>query len=169
MRPEDFQEYRQRILGYQAGEDPLDLQARMPAKLALRLTGASRTRLGRRPRPGKWSVAEIVAHLAEDEWVGAYRIRRILALPGAPIAAFDQARWAVTGKYAQRDVTGSLELFRALRRANLALFKALTASQWRRHGVHAERGRETLADIAAYYAGHDLNHLAQIDAILAGR
>jgi len=143
------------------------LQAAAPAKLSALISGMSANQLARRPAPTKWSIQEIVAHLADDELVGAYRIRLILSAPGTEIQAFDQDRWAAGGRYAATDLGASLALFRALREANLALLSVLEEEEWDRYGNHAERGRESIRDIAAYYAGHDLNHFAQIEAILA--
>jgi hypothetical protein len=90
----------------------------------------------------------------------------ILGASGTRIQAFDQDAWAVTGKYVERDMQQSLIWFRMLREMNLTLFAGLDVAQWQLYGVHAERGAETIADIAAYYAGHDLNHLRQIETIL---
>jgi hypothetical protein len=90
----------------------------------------------------------------------------ILSSSGTAIQAFDQARWAETGRYNSIDLAASLNLFRTLREANLSLFKLLSAEEWSRFGLHAERGKETLRDIARYYAGHDFNHFSQIESIL---
>ena len=73
--------------------------------------------------------------------------------------------WARTGRYDTRDVSASLELFRVLREANLALLRSLSAEEWDMFGVHTERGVESIRDIAMYFAGHDINHFQQIDAI----
>lgn len=163
---ETMEEYKRRILSYQAGQDPLQMQAAMPSKLEATVARVSQEILTRRPALHKWSIAEIVAHLVDDELVGAYRIRLILGAPGTQIQAFDQDAWSTTGRYAEWDVQQSLAWFRMLREMNLALFSRLTVDEWQRYGMHAERGVETLADIAAYYAGHDINHLRQIEAIL---
>jgi len=157
--------YKAKILSYQAGEDFLALQAAAPEKLAELTRGLSVDELAGRPAPGKWSIQELAAHLADDELVGAYRIRMILSSPGTPIQAFDQDIWARTGRYASTDATVSVEMFRVLRHANLALLRALTPAEWDLSGIHAERGRESIRDIAMYYAGHDLNHFRQIEAI----
>ena len=157
--------YKARILGYQAGTDFLALQAAAPAKLASLVAGLSAEQLGRRPTPAKWSIQEVVAHLADDELVGGYRLRMILSSPGSALQAFDQDVWARTGRYYARDVSSSLELFRVLREANLALLRSLSADQWDKFGVHTERGVESIRDIAMYFAGHDINHFQQIDAI----
>ena len=164
--PETMEDYKQRILSYQAGQDPLKLLDSAPRRLQKLLAGVPRRTLSRRPAPGKWSIIEIVAHLAEDELVGAYRLRRILAEPGSAIQAFDQDKWAKAGQYAKHDIQKSFEMYRALREANLRLLTSLDRAQWRHHGVHEERGVETIRDIAKYYAGHDINHFLQIEAAL---
>ena len=163
---ESFEAYKKRILDYVKGRNPLELQAQMPGILESLIKSADPERLRTNPSPGKWSVTEIVAHLADDELVGAYRIRTILSKPGTDIQAFDQAEWAIRGKYRAVPVTKSLALFTCLRQANLQLFDLLEPEQWDYYGIHAERGIESIRDIALYYAGHDINHLMQIEAIL---
>jgi DinB superfamily len=165
--PETQAQYSARILRHVAGREPLPLLTAAPDTLAALLAAVPPALCARRPAPGKWSIQEVVAHLADDELVGAYRIRLILAAPGTAIQAFDQDRWAETGRYADTDPWRALALFRTLREANLALWHRLSPDEWERAGVHAERGVESIRDIATYYAGHDLNHFAQIGAILA--
>lgn len=166
---ETAQEYTRRILGYVAGKDPLKTQAATPKTLAKLIKNATGSKLRRRPAPGKWSVGEILAHLADAEIVTAWRLRAILAAPGTPIQAYDQEALAAERNYAKHDPRKSLEQFRAIRDANLALYKSLTAEQWKRFGLHAERGEESLERILHMMAGHDLNHLAQIERILLPR
>ncbi len=163
---ESFEAYKKRILGYVKGRNPLELQAQMPGILGSLIKSAHPEKLRTNPSPGKWSVTEIVAHLADDELVGAYRIRTILSEPGTEIQAFDQAEWAIRGKYKEVPVTESLTLFTCLRQANLQLFDLLEPEQWDYYGIHAERGIESIRDIALYYAGHDINHLMQIEEII---
>lgn len=163
---ETAEQYRQRMLNYLEGRDPLKLQAAAPRRLATLLRGVSAAKARKRPAPGKWSIAEIAAHLADTELVGGYRIRTILGAPGAPIQGFDQDAWAAAMQYGKRDTRRSLEQYRALREANLALLKTLTPEQWKHHGVHSERGPESVETIVRMFAGHDLNHFAQIERIL---
>ena len=160
------QEYIERMLGNLKGQDPLKIQAATPNKLARLVKGVPASKLRTRPAPDKWSVVEILAHLADSEIVGAWRIRSILGAPGSPIQAFDQDRWVETGHYAKRDPRKCVEQFRAVREANLALFKSLTPEQWKLHGMHAERGEETIEHIVRMFAGHDVNHLGQVERIL---
>ena len=161
------QEYIQRILAQLGGKDPLKVQASTAAKLGRLVQRASAAKLRKRPAPGKWSAAEILAHLADSEIVTGWRMRQILGAPGTPIQSFDQNAWAVAGHYEKRDARKSLEQFRVAREANLALLKSLSAEQWKHYGLHAERGIETIEHIIHLHAGHDLNHLSQVERILA--
>lgn len=166
---ETLQQYVQRILGYVGRQDPLSIQRRTPKELERFIKGAAAARLRKRPAPGTWSIAEILAHLADSEIVVSWRIRAVLGSPGTPLQAFDQDAWVSAGHYDQRDPRKSLELFRVLREMNVALFKTLTPEQWNQHGMHAERGVETVAHMVRLFAGHDLNHTQQVERILASK
>jgi hypothetical protein len=97
----------------------------------------------------------------------AWRIRSILGAPGTPLQAFDQDTWVAAGHYDKRDPRKCIEEFRVLREANLGLLKSLAPEQWKHYGMHAERGQETVEHITRLIAGHDINHLQQIEHILA--
>jgi hypothetical protein len=125
-----------------------------------------RKKLARRPEPDKWSVAEILAHLADSELVVAWRLRLILTSNGAPIQSYDQDVWATTFNYRRRDPRESLERFRVLRQSNVALLKAAPRNLLENYGMHSERGKETISHLMNLVAGHDLNHLQQIERIV---
>lgn len=164
---ETSQQYTERILGYVGDREPLAVQAATAGKLERLIKGVSVARLSLRPTPEKWSVSEIIAHLADGEIVGGFRLRFILGSPGAPIVAYDQDNWLTSGHYDKRDPQQSVELFRVLRNANLGLLESLDPDQWKHYGVHSERGRESIEDIVRMFAAHDINHLRQIEEILA--
>jgi hypothetical protein len=161
------QQYTARMLGNVARQEPLRIQAATPRKIERLLARASAAKLRKRPAPDKWSVAEILAHLADAEIVVSWRVRSILGAPGTPIQAFDQDAWVKAGHYAKRNPHASLSQLRAAREANLALYKSLTPEQWKLYGLHSERGQESVEHIARMMAGHDLNHLQQIERIVA--
>jgi uncharacterized damage-inducible protein DinB len=164
---ETIEQYKQRIMGFMNGKDPIKVQSTTAAKIEKLLKGAPKARLMKRPAPGKWSVGEILAHIADTEIVAGYRMRSILGAPGTPIPAFDQDKWAEAESYAKQDPEKSLEVYRTVRQANLRLMKSLKPEQWKQFGVHAERGEESVEKLLQMMAGHDLNHLGQIEAILA--
>lgn len=163
------QEYIKRIQGHVEGQDPLKVQAGTPKKLERLIKGVPVSKLRKRPAPEKWSVAEILAHLADAEIVTGWRLRQILGAPGTPLQAYDQDSWAAAGHYAKRDPRKSVEQIRVVREANLALLKSLVPEQWKHHGMHAERGVETIEHIARMMAGHDINHTKQVERILGAK
>jgi uncharacterized damage-inducible protein DinB len=164
---ETAQEYKQRIFSYVAENDPLKIQSATPKKIERLVSRAPAPKLRKQPAPGKWSVAEILAHMADAEIVFGYRIRTILGAPGTSIQAFDQDKWAQAMSYGKLDARKSLERFTAFRKANLDLLKSLSPAQRKYHGMHAERGEESIETIAKLCAGHDINHLRQIEKILS--
>jgi hypothetical protein len=163
---ETAQQYTQRILANAQGQDPIKVQSATNKKMARLIKGVPTARLRKRPAPDKWSVAEIVAHLADVEIVIGWRMRSVLGAPGTPVQAYDQNAWVIAGHYEKRDPRKSVELHRVVREANLALLKSLSPEQWKHYGQHAERGQESIEHIVRMVAGHDLNHLGQIERIL---
>ena len=162
----DTAEYLDRIRSYAQSRDPLELQRQTPALLDQLLANASDGQLRRRPSPQKWSIGEILAHLAEDEIATAWRYRQMVEHNGIELAGFDQDLWARLGDYGARRPEDSLVLFRLLRVANLEFLSKLSPEQWECSGIHAERGRITVRDLAVHMAGHDANHIEQIRKIL---
>ena len=159
---ETSQQYTDRILGYLKGASMMDVLQATPRRLARLVKGVSRKRLSRRPAPDKWSVTEILAHLADSEMVYGYRIRIILEAGAPPLQATDQDIWARFSDYASHDPALSLEAIRVGRERLVRLLKSLPRGSWDLYGVHSERGKETVTRVAQMLAGHDLNHMAQI-------
>ena len=162
------EQYKQRILGYMEGKKPLAIQKETAKKLQRSIKPLSRKQLMTRPAPGKWSIAEILAHLADTELAASWRLRLILGSNGASVHAFDQDVWAETFNYARHDPKTSFETFRLLRQNNLDLLSSVPKNLWENYGMHQERGKETIAQIVRMFAGHDLNHLGQVEKIAKG-
>jgi uncharacterized damage-inducible protein DinB len=162
---ETAQQYIKRIQGHVQGKDPLKIQKSTAKNIEKVISRLSKKQLRRRPGKGKWSIAEILAHLADAEIVLSWRLRMILASNGTPIQAFNQNAWAATFGYADRDAKQSLKMFRVLRSNNLDLLDTVPRKLWNNHGMHDERGKETVDQVVRMYAGHDLNHLKQIEQI----
>jgi hypothetical protein len=161
-----FEAYKARILSFVEGKDPLEVQRATPGVLAGLVQGIPNSKLSERPVPDKWSVAEVLAHFAEGEIVSTWRYRQMIEHDGAGLPGYDQNLWNTLGQYSTRKPEESLVQFRLLREANLRMFDQLTPEQWKRHGVHAERGEMSVQDLVRQIAGHDLNHLEQVRKIL---
>lgn len=165
LAPYQVKGYVDALVGLLEGRDPIEVLREGPASLEAAVAKFSPAELARPERPGKWSALEVVWHLADSELVCGFRIRMTLAHDNPPIAPYDQDLWATNLRYRDQPVEAALEQFAALRKANLRIWTSLTAEQWKRAGLHAERGPESMEHMARLYAGHDLAHLRQIERI----
>jgi len=148
---------------YLGTANPLEVIGLTAGKLAGLAQKLGTERTGKSPAPGKWSPREIFCHLADCEMVFAFRLRQTLAEPQHVIQPFDQDAWAKT--YSAYDSQSALALFSALRGWNVALLKSLPKAEHSKTVMHPERGTMTLATIYETMAGHDLNHLLQLEKI----
>ena len=113
--------------------------------------------------PGKWSAREILCHLADCEIAFGFRLRQALAEDDHVIQPFDQEKWAKP--YAAYDSEAALATFTALRRWNIALVRSLPQQAMSKPVSHPERGQMIFRTIIETMAGHDLNHLQQLEKI----
>src|SRR5215469_18065974 len=163
---ETTEHYLQRILGYVEGQDAIRVQRLTAGKLKKLTARLTPSQLKWRPQPAKWSIAEIIAHLADVEIVASWRMRSVIGENGVTIQPFDQDQWASVFKYRNRDAKRSLEVFRVLRENNLVMLKEIAPEIWDNYGMHLERGQESVAHLARMFAGHDTNHVLQIEGIV---
>jgi hypothetical protein len=147
--------------------DPLAVAAATPAKIVSLIRGLTPRQLARRPAPGKWSIQEIIRHLADTEMVMGCRARWITFEEHPTLVPFDQEKWAAGQAREREPLAETLERFRLLRRTQLRLFRHASPQAFRRTGFHPERGVVTLRVQLETLAGHDLNHLAQIRRLAA--
>jgi hypothetical protein len=150
-----------------AGEDPIESQRKAPKRIKKLLRGLSEKELARRPAEGKWSIKEVIAHLADGEVILGARIRFVAAMERPQILGYDQDAF-VDRLGIERVKTSELfEAFAAVRSANVCLMQRLADDAWSRIGLHTERGEESIATMIVMYAGHDRIHEDQIEAIRA--
>jgi uncharacterized damage-inducible protein DinB len=147
------------------GRKPLPVIAETAERLRTVLEALGDERLERPPAPGKWSARQILCHLADCEIVFAFRLRQALAEDHHVIQPFDQDAWALSyGAYEARE---AWVVFAALRKWNVRLVEAAPASAWSKRLSHPERGEMTFQTVIETMAGHDLNHLGQLEKIAA--
>jgi DinB family protein len=162
---EDRAQYAPAILGLLGAQDPMIVLRATPAAAARAVTGLTAAQVQTPECPGKWSIAQVLRHLADSEVVWGWRMRLILAQDRPSITGYDQDRWAERLHYADADPADSLDTLRVLRRDDLRLIERATPGDLQRVGVHSERGEESAGYMVRLYAGHDLLHLRQIDRI----
>ena len=152
--------YRQSLLAALGDDDPAEAQAQAPAALRALVHDAG-PRLRTRPEPGEWSALECIGHITDGELVVAGRYRWILAHDEPEIIGYDQALWVDRLRHQDDDVDHLLDLFDALRAANLELWSRISPEDRARVGLHRERGPESIELTFRLAAGHDRIHLAQ--------
>ena len=165
--PEERAKYPAAILDLVGGREPISVLRETPAAAARAVEDLSPAQLRKPEAPGKWSIAQVLQHLADSDLVWGWRVRLILAQDRPTLTGYDQDLWAERLHYADADPAEALEQLRVLRRGNLALITRATPEDLKRVGVHSERGEESVGYLCGLYAGHDLLHLRQIERIRA--
>jgi uncharacterized damage-inducible protein DinB len=137
-----------------------------PGRLRRAIAGLDADDFGFRPGTGKWSIQQIVFHLADSELVGAVRFRQALSDAPAPrFPAYDQDRWADALGYGSRtsgEVHAAVALFEMLRESAASLLDRVEAPGWERVGIHREWGTLSVRQLLELYADHGERHVGQI-------
>jgi hypothetical protein len=166
--PDQAAGYVRSILELLGDRDPLAVQAKLAAELRAAVAGLGEEELSRPEAPGKWSILDVVRHLADSEVVIGWRLRLVLAEDRPNITGFDQDAWSAHLRALYPGVESMIEQIALLRQGHVELLRSLTPAQWERVGLHTERGPESVALMVRLYAGHDLAHLRQIARIRGG-
>jgi DinB family protein len=148
------------------GRDPLAVIDATSSTLTEIIAKMPASHLEWRPAPGKWNPREILCHLADCEIAFAFRLRQTLAEPHHIIQPFDQEKWA--GTYGGLTARGALSAFSSLREWDLALISTMPVESMNKPVTHPERGEMTFRAIVETMAGHDINHILQLEKIAAG-
>jgi methionine--tRNA ligase beta chain len=160
-------QYRDRLLSLLRSRDPLKVLETTPMVIRRIVAGRTLEQLAWKPEPARWSVTQILAHLSDTETVGAWRFRSVIGQNGVALQPFDQDQWAHAFRYEHADPFESLELFAVTRAGTLRVLRRIDPALMDNHGIHGERGEESVRHLVNLYAGHDLNHLGQIEQLLA--
>ena len=159
--------YVRALLDLLGDRDPLEIAAAQLVWLDRRTAGLDESALRRPEAPGKWSVIQVIQHLADTEVVYAWRTRQILSEDRPPIRGYDQDAWAQSLHYTDAALDVALGQLRGVRTANLRLWRALSPAERARVGLHSERGPESIDLLLKLMGAHDLVHRRQIDRALA--
>ena len=160
--------YVRALLDLLGDREPLAVLPELVPWLERRVRGQPDEVLRRSEGPGKWSVVEVLQHLADSEMVYGVRGRMVLSEDRPPIQGFDQDRWAKLFRYPEASAELALAQLASLRAGNLAVWRAAGPAELARTGLHSERGEESLALMLRLMAAHDLVHRRQIERILGG-
>jgi uncharacterized damage-inducible protein DinB len=162
--------YTEAVLELLGERDPLQVMAGHAAWLRKAVRGLTAQQLRTRESPRKWSILEVLGHLADTEVVYRYRMRMIVAEPGSRIVGYDQDAWAKRLHYENEKAADLLKEIASLRAGTLRWLRTLSETELDRAGHHDERGEETVRHVMKMVAGHDLlhrNQIARIKAVVA--
>ena len=159
--------YTRALLDVLGNRDPVDVLSELMPWIAERTRTVDRRILRVPESPGKWSVIEVLQHLADSDLVFGFRLRMILTEEKPALQAYDQDAWAGTFKYRHVPLEVALGQLDSLRAANVHVLRRVSSEQLERVGLHSERGPESAGFLLQLMAGHDLVHRRQVDRILA--
>jgi hypothetical protein len=157
--------YTKSMMDYLGEREPFSVFEATPSALRAAATAVPEEKLRVLEAPGKWSVLNVVQHLAHVELVLGTRFRIVLAEEGPPLAAMDPDLWIANLFSDEFGLEEALTDFANLRAMNLCLLRRVTGNRWERHGIHSMRGKESLATMVRMYAAHDLYHLYQLERV----
>lgn len=159
--------YVRGLLDLLGRRDPIEVLDELLPWLAERIRGLDDSTLRCPERPGKWSVLEVIQHLADSDLVFSYRLKMMLTEDQPPLQGYDQDRWAGELRYRDMPLELALDQLRVLRTVNLHVLRQLSPLQLERVGFHSERGPESAGFLLKLMGGHDLVHRRQIERILS--
>lgn len=144
----------------------LDVAEKEPQKIATAVSGLPEKVLNFKPTPDKWSIREILAHLADVELVYGFRMRQMLSENSSTITPMNQDAWAQKMGYNETSAPESIAQFGLLRRSNLRLLRRIKPADLKRGAFHPEIQRElTLEELLGRIAKHGSSHLEQIEKL----
>jgi len=158
--------YVDETLALLGDRDPVALLDEMPDWLTTHLDDLPESVLGVAEGPGKWSITQVLAHLADTELAFGWRIRLLLTADRPPLTGFDEGKWVTRFDYASADPAEAFHAFAMQRSWNMRVYRSITPDDLMRVGIHSERGEESVDRVLRMIAGHDLRHRRQITRII---
>ncbi len=145
------------------GHEATDIIGATAAHLRQLFSAYTPEEIDRSPGPGKWSLRELMAHLADCEIVWSWRLRQTLATDNPALQAFDQDHWG--DRYAAYDFASAQATYEAVRAWNVRLLTTIKPEDLTRTATHPERGNLTLQIILETIAGHDRHHIKLLEGL----
>jgi DinB superfamily len=150
-----------------AGRDAVEAMRKAPKRFKKLVKQLSEKELAWKPAPNRWSIKEVLAHLADGEVILGARVRFVAAMDNPPLPGYDQDLFVARLGIEQVKSKALFEAFTSMRALNVALLERLPKESFARSGLHAERGPESIRKMVDMYAGHDVLHEQQIERVLA--
>lgn len=157
------------LFDFQSLQPALSLLEKTPFLLETMLRDLPETLLRWKPAPERWSIAEVIGHLADLEEVYADCTRRIVTEENPTLEKYDATGTVVIGDYTRGSAAENLRSFARTRRATINLLRSIPSDAGGREATHSELGPITLHQMLSEWASHDLGHLRQIAELYRAR
>jgi hypothetical protein len=157
-RPEEYNVYYETYISQVEDGSLLKTLAAQRDETAALLAGLTEAQAAHRYAPGKWSLKEVIGHLADSERIFAYRALRIARGDGTPLASFDENAYVPAADFGRRTLPDVASEFRAVREATLALLASLDDAAWLRMGTASDKPVSVRA-LGYIIAGHERHHV----------
>ncbi len=119
-----------------------------------------------KPAPDKWSILEVVTHLADEEVEDfRARVRSTLEQPEAEWTPIDPPGWAVQRRYNEGSLPEQLARFTTERATSMAWLGSLKLADWMLAHVHPKWGPFQAGDLLTAWVGHDHIHIRQLNRL----
>ncbi len=158
-QPGEYAEYAQSNIDLVAGDDAVAALARQGDELVafFEALGEERVR-GLTYAPGKWTLKEVLGHLADDERIFTYRALCIARGDTTPLPGFDEKQYVAATNFESRTLSNLLAEYRTVRQASLSFFESLTSEEWLRRGT-TNGYQASVRGLAFHIAGHEQHHM----------
>lgn len=133
-----------------------------PVVLDRLLDGITDAEADQRPDPERFTIREVIAHLADWEPIWTERLKAIAEQDGPFLPGYDEGQFAIDGDYAHSVLSEQAAKFRAGRGAMVRYAASVPPEAWGRRGRHGEIGPMTFADLVTLVLAHDGYHIRQI-------
>jgi uncharacterized damage-inducible protein DinB len=157
--PDEYAPYFGRYISEAGSTDPLTTMRQQLETTAALFAAVGESRAGHRYAPGKWSIRQMLGHLADSERIFSYRALRLARADATPLPGFDENDFVAAAEFDSRPLASLIEEWRSVRRASLTLFENLGDEALRRRGA-VSGGPMSARALAWVIAGHELHHLA---------
>jgi len=162
--PGDYAPYAEKYVALVAGNDVLENLRTQLKQTATLFSGRSERDGNFRYAAEKWSVKDVVGHVADTERIFAYRALRISRGDQTPLQGFEQDDYVRNARFSERKLQDLVDEYADVRQATLALFGSLDEDAWHRRGV-ASNNTVTVLALAYLIAGHELHHRKILDEL----
>jgi hypothetical protein len=160
--PDDYAPYAEKYVSLVSGDDIVETLRTQLKQTATLFSGRGERDGNFRYAPGKWSIKEVLGHIADTERIFAYRALRFARGDRTPLANFEQDDFMRGARFSERKLADILDEYADVRRASISLFASLDEKAWLSDGI-ASNHRVTVLALAYLIAGHELHHRAILD------